>query len=179
MVNKRWSWQRPQQYGRTSPRRLPVKFMKCCKTKTYATMNFKKWESCEWKARKQLKYENWRGALLFFLSFHLFLWPCLFINRRYIYTRVGSRFMWSQIVLIKVVHFCIKMIVKLIRPKFDIHRCVFLGRAHRARSPASLAERTARARARGPVGWGTSKVKKWYLCMSNFGLTNFTMIFMQ
>ena len=42
-----------------------------------------------------------------------------------------------QVVLIKVVHYCIKIILKLVRPKFDIHRCVFLGRAHRARSPAS------------------------------------------
>ena len=45
----------------------------------------------------------------------------------------------------KVVHYCIKIIVKLVRPKFDIHSYVFLGRARRVRSPASSAQRIARA----------------------------------
>ena len=52
-------------------------------------------------------------------------------------SKVGSRLTSSDVALIKVVDFCIINNVKLVRSKFDIHRYGFLGRARRARSPAS------------------------------------------
>ena len=36
-------------------------------------------------------------------------------------SKVVSRFIWSQVVLIKNVHYCIKIIIKLVTPKFDLH----------------------------------------------------------
>ena len=54
-----------------------------------------------------------------------------------LYIRVGSRLTSSDVALIKVVDFCIINNVKLVRSKFDIHSYGFLGRARRARSPAS------------------------------------------
>ena len=79
--------------------------------------------------------------------------------------------MWSQVVLIKVVHYCIKIIVKLVRPKFDIHRYHFLSlevpqptgphaRALAVRSAYLAGLRVRRARPKKP-----------YLRMSNFDLT--------
>ena len=72
-----------------------------------------------------------------------------------------SRLILIYVVLIKVVHYCIKIFVRLVGPKFDIHRYGFV-------NPEVLQLAWPSARACGPVGWGTSKLKKWYLWMPNF-----------
>ena len=71
----------------------------------------------------------------------------------------------KSVVSIKVVCFCIKIIVKLIRPKFDFHRYHLF--SLEVPQPTGPCARSAL----GLVSWAAhARPKKPYLRMSNFDL---------